>query len=145
MVTYHRRLPLPYDLTLFATDLLLVGMSVAMIRMLEASVDPAVPLNGAMWLGMTVFVLLFVRQIGSYTRLTAHQFETAGITKAELITPMVADFAGVAICAAILLTLSDVSFSIGTVEAWSGVAFAAALVYFVVKFLMVRISVGPRR
>lgn len=145
--TYHRRLNQAYDLTLFGFDIVLIGLFVTVVRMIEASVETPDRLSGGLWIGLIVFVLLFVRQLGSFNRArqTPESLEVAGLTEAELLTPMIADFAGVAVCAGILLAESE-TVSLGSTDTWAAVGFVAALLYFVVKYLLViRVSFGRRR
>ncbi len=144
--TYHRRLRQIYDLTLFGFDIVLIGLFVTVVRMIEASVGSPEVLSGGLWIGLVVFVLLFVRQFGSFNRATQSPeiLEEAGLTRAELLTPMIADFAGVALCALILLSESE-TVSIGSTAMWSAIGFVVSLLYFVVKYLLViRVSFGRR-
>lgn len=145
--TYHRRLRQAYDLTYFGFDIVLIGLFVTVVRLFEASTTSPDLLSNGLWIGLVVFVLLFVRQLGSYNRAkqSPARLEQAGLSQAELLTPMIADFAGVAVCAAILLAEST-TVSIGSTDTWAVVGFVSALLYFVVKYLLViQVSFGRKR
>jgi len=145
--TYHRRLRQAYDLTYFGFDIVLIGLFVTVVRLFEASTTSPELLPNGLWIGLVVFVLLFVRQLGSFNRAkkTPSRLEEAGLSEAELLTPMIADFAGVAVCAAILLSESE-AVSIGSTDTWAAIGFVSALLYFVVKYLLViQVSFGRKR
>lgn len=144
LYTYHRVLDVPYDMALFVSDIVLVGLYAGVVRAIEATTDRNELVVLAMALAIVLFALLFVRQLGSYLKVSAAKLDGAGKQKSELITPMAADWAGVLIAIAILV-VEVVDESPVSVDELARVAFVATLLYFVVKYLVViRIQVGAR-
>lgn len=147
--TYHERLGFNLDLPLMISNLLIIGLYATVVRYIEASTNANSACGGercigsAMIVAVILFVLLFLYQIVLYRNVSTQRLESAGVKRAALVTPMVANGVGIAVCAAVLA--SSRGWWALPLDGASLIAFSATVLYFFVKYLdVIQIRFGPR-